>query len=259
MTTHFDGLAADPRVNSTAEARPIRSTGVAPVDNRLLRGLPAAELQRLMAKAERVEIRPRQVLHHWNMPMHEVYFVEHGLISVSVKLSRERSVEGWLIGSEGMTGIPVLLGDAENPPHRRVVQVGGSALRVSAQDLLTAVQELKALRETLHKYVQFVLSECSQWGACNAHHSLKQRTARWLLGACEALQSGRLPITHQLLARLLGVRRASVSECLGALEAAGAICNTRSLVEIADGAAVEAAACDCHRIVRRQYRQLLER
>jgi CRP-like cAMP-binding protein len=229
------------------------------VRNRLLRGLPAAELGRVLAACERVEIRPRQILHHWNLPMHDVYFVEHGLISVSVKVSRERSVEGWLIGSEGMTGIPVLLGDAENPPHRRVVQVGGSALRMSAKSLLAAIQELEPLRETLLKYVQFVLSQCSQWGACNAHHSLRQRTARWLLGACDALQSERLPITHQLLARLLGVRRASVSECLAALEAAGAIRNTRSLIEFANRDALQAAACDCHRIVGREYRQLLER
>src|SRR5215475_14251151 len=90
--------------------------------NRLLRSLPAAELRRVLALCEQVEIRPRQILHHWNLPMQDVYFVEQGLISVSVKLGRERSVEGWLIGSEGMTGIPVLLGDAENPPHRRVVQ-----------------------------------------------------------------------------------------------------------------------------------------
>lgn len=238
--------------------RPVADTSAA-TRNRLLRSLPAAELASVLTLCERVELRPRQILHHWNLPMREVYFVEHGLISVSVKVSRERSVEGWLIGAEGMTGIPILLGDADNPPHRRVVQVGGSALRMSARDLAAAVQELEALRNTLHRYVQFVLCECAQWGACNAHHSLRQRTARWLLGARDGLQDERLPITHQLLARLLGVRRASVSECLAALEAAGAIRNTRSLVEITDADALQETACDCHRIVRREYRQLLER
>ncbi len=252
---------ADERCESddlVASPAPVEDAAAA-VRNRLLQGLPAGELRRVLALCDRVEIKPRQILHHWNLPMHDVYFVEQGLISVSVKVSQERSVEGWLIGSEGMTGIPVLLGDAESPPHRRVVQVGGSALRMSASDLAAAVQELDAFRATLHRYVQFVLSQCSQWGACNAHHSLKQRTARWLLGASDALQSGRLPITHQLLARLLGVRRASVSECLAALEAAGTIRNTRSLVEITGAEKLQAIACDCHRIVRRDYRQLLGR
>jgi CRP-like cAMP-binding protein len=258
--TEMRGIAENDRApDAIVRAPRVVADATDTVRNRLLRGLPAAELRRVLAACERVEIRPRQILHHWNLPMQDVYFVEQGLISVSVKVSRERSVEGWLIGSDGMTGIPVLLGDAENPPHRRVVQVGGSALRMSASDFSAAVQELEFFRRTLHRYVQFVLSECSQWGACNAHHSLKQRTARWLLGACDGLQAERLPITHQLLARLLGVRRASVSKCLAALEAVGAIRNTRSLVEIADPAALEAIACDCHRIVRREYRQLLER
>jgi len=258
--TDMRGIADE---HSSADAivrapRPVGDASAGP-RNRLLQSLPAAERASVLGLCERVELRPRQILHHWNLPMRDVYFVEHGLISVSVKVSRERSVEGWLIGAEGMTGIPILLGDADNPPHRRVVQVGGSALRMSARDLVAAVHELEALRGTLNRYVQFVLCECSQWGACNAHHSLRQRTARWLLGARDGLQDERLPITHQLLARLLGVRRASVSECLAALEVAGAIRNTRSLVEITDADALQATACDCHRIVRREYRQLLER
>jgi CRP-like cAMP-binding protein len=258
--TEMRGIADDDRAtDAVARASRTVSATTETTRNRLLRSVPAAELDRVLSLCEQVEIRPRQILHHWNLPMREVYFVERGLISVSVKVSRERSVEGWLIGSEGMTGLPVLLGDAENPPHRRVVQVGGTALRMSAGDFSAAVQELEGFRRVVHRYVQFVLSECSQWGACNAHHSLRQRTARWLLGACDGLQAERLPITHQLLARLLGVRRASVSECLAALEASGAIRNTRSLVEIADPEALQAAACDCHRIVRREYRQLLER
>jgi CRP-like cAMP-binding protein len=256
--TEMRGIGEDYRATDIVRAPRTVADPTDATRNRLLRSLPAAELRRVLALCERVEIRPRQILHHWNLPMQDVYFVEQGLISVSVKVSRERSVEGWLIGSEGMTGIPVLLGNADNPPHRRVVQVGGSALRMSARELASALQELESFRQTLHRYVQFVLCECSQWGACNAHHSLRQRTARWLLGACDGLQSERLPITHQLLARLLGVRRASVSECLAALEAAGAIRNTRSLVEIADAEALQAIACDCHRVVRREYRQLFE-
>ncbi|HUI95791.1 MAG TPA: Crp/Fnr family transcriptional regulator [Xanthobacteraceae bacterium] len=228
------------------------------VHNRLLRRLPPAELQTLLTHAKRIELHPRQILHHWNMPMREVFFIEQGLVSVSVKISRERAVEGWLIGSEGMTGIPLLLGDHERPPYRRVVQVGGSALRLAAGDLLAAVRELETLRGVLLRYVQFVLCQSSQWGACNAHHSLKQRMGRWLLAARDGVESDRLPVTHQLLARLLGVRRASVSECLSALEAEGIIRNTRSLVEIARPEALMSMSCDCYRVVQRDYQRLLE-
>src|SRR6476660_4650456 len=100
--------------------RPERSRNV------LLNALPAHELERLWALLETVELRPRQILHHWGMPIEQVHFVEHGLVSVTARISREAAVEVWLIGREGMTGVPVVLGGDHAPPHRRVVQVGGS-------------------------------------------------------------------------------------------------------------------------------------
>ncbi len=248
----------DRQTREASDARRAGTDAVPHVRNRLLRRLPSTELQALLARAERIDLHPRQILHHWNMPMRDVYFVEQGLVSVAVKISRERAVEGWLIGSEGMTGIPILLGDHERPPYRRVVQVGGSALRIGAGDLLAAVRELETLRGLLLRYAQFVLCQSSQWGACNAHHSLKQRMGRWLLAARDGVEADRLPVTHQLLARLLGVRRASVSECLSVLEAEGIIRNTRSLVEIARPEALMSTSCDCHRVVQRDYQRLLE-
>lgn len=226
------------------------------VRNRLLQRLPIPELERLIACAERVPLTPRQILHHWNMPLREVYFIEEGLVSVSVKISRERDVEAWLIGSEGMSGIPVLFGDHENPPFRRVVQVGGSAWRISADDLTAAARELKTLGTLLQRYASFVLCEASHCGACNAQHTVKQRMGRWLLTACDGLESNRLPATHELLARLLGVRRASVSECLIKLEAEGAIFHTRRLIEVLAPEILRSISCDCHSIVQRDYRRL---
>jgi Mn-dependent DtxR family transcriptional regulator len=81
---------------------------------------------------------------------------------------------------------------------------------------------------------------------------------RWLLAASDALESDRLPVTHQLLARLLGVRRAGVSECLNAMEARGIIRNTRSLIQITEPEALRAMSCDCHRLVQRDYRRLFQ-
>ena len=231
------------------------STRVPGVRNRLLQQLPARELQSLLARAERVTLHPRQILHHWNMPMREVYFVEQGLVSVSVKISHERAVEGRLIGSEGMTGIPVLLGDHDSPPYRRVVQVGGYAWRLAVEDFTAVIRELETLCALLPRYAEFVLCQTSQWGACNAHHSLTKRIGRWLLAACDGLESNRLPVTHLLLARLLGVRRASVSQCLSAMEAEGLVHKSRNLVEVVPDALLS-MSCDCHRIVRREYRRL---
>ena len=113
--------------------------------------------------------------------MKQVYFIERGLVSVTARINRETAVEVWLIGREGMTGVPVVLGGDFAPPHRRVVQVGGSALRIASRDLQRLKGESGVLRKVLFRYAQVILLQASQIGACDAHHSLQEPLARWLL------------------------------------------------------------------------------
>jgi CRP-like cAMP-binding protein len=235
---------------------PCVAHGIATGGNRLLTLLPAEELARLMPLFQRVEIAQRQVLHHWNLPMEYVYFIENGLISVVAKINDQEWMEVWLIGSDGMTGIPVLLGDT-HPPHRRVVQIAGSALRVSTTTFRSLLQMSEPLQKILRKYLQIVLLQTSQSGACNAQHSVEQRLARWLLLACDAMGSRRLPVPQQMLGRLIGVRRATISDCLRDIEGRNAIRTTRCLIEIVDAEALEALSCDCYHIIKRERRRLL--
>lgn len=225
--------------------------------NRLLATLSDEDWEMLRSLLEPVEIKSRQILHHSKLPMQHVYFVEKGLVSVSARTTREQWVEVWLIGAEGMTGIPVVLGDESEPPLRRMVQVGGRALRIPSMDFRRAVEDSRSLRHAMLKYVQVVMLQTSQSGACNSHHSLKQRLARWLLLARDALEEDALPLTHNVLARLLGVRRPSVTDCLGLLEGMNAIHNTRGMVTITDPDELEAVCCECHRLIRREYDRLL--
>jgi CRP-like cAMP-binding protein len=230
---------------------------LAPPRNRLLQGLARPDWERVRRAFEPVELKPRQVLHHWDMPMEQIYFVERALVSVWARMSRHDAVEVWLIGSEGMTGVPVVLGGDFAPLHRRVVQVGGSALKIATPRLRRLMRDVEPLREILLRYVQVVLLQTSQVGACNAHHALQERLARWLLTACNGLESPDLPLTHRVLSRLLGVRRASVTESLGHLEEAGAIVNTRGRIRIVDASQLQALSCDCYRMISAEYRRLL--
>lgn len=225
--------------------------------NRLLASLSDGDWETLQPLLEPVGLRSRQVLHHAKMPMQHVYFVEEGLVSVSARTTRDQWVEVWLIGMEGMTGIPVVLGDEAEPPLRRVVQVGGSALRIASGDLRRALEDSRSLRHAMLRYVHVVMLQTSQSGACNTHHSLRQRLARWLLVARDALGADAVPLTHGVLARLLGARRPSVTDCLGVLERTGAIRNARGLVTVTDPDQLETLCCDCHRLIRREYDRLL--
>lgn len=227
------------------------------IRNRLLRTISPRDLETLQPRLMRVELKPRQTLHHSGTPMEAIYFIESGLVAVSAKASPSKWVEVWLIGSEGMTGLPVLLGDTDAPPFRRVVQVGGSAYRISRADFQNAAETASTLQATLLKYAQFVLLQTSQSAICEAHHSLQQRLCRWLLLAHDALDGGDIPLTHQMLARLLGVRRPSITECLRVLEDDGALENTRALIRVSDQRRLESLACDCHALIKSEYRRLI--
>ncbi|MGH6671715.1 MAG: Crp/Fnr family transcriptional regulator [Rhizomicrobium sp.] len=225
-------------------------------ESRFLALLPERELGRLIAMCQRIELAPRQILHHRNLPVEYVYFVENGLVSVMAKVGDNDWVEAWLVGSEGTTSVPVLLGDSQTP-LRRVVQIGGTALRIPTSAFHHVLDQSEPVRQLLFKYTQLVLLQSSQFGACNAQHSVRERLARWLLVARDGLESALIAMPHQALARLIGVRRATISECLNGFEARGAIRTSRRLVEIADSAKLEALSCDCYRIFKRERRRLL--
>jgi len=237
--------------NTMAPARTVQPVAVR---NRLLSCIPPTELTLLRSLGTEVELKRRQVLHHWRLPMEHVYFVASGLVSVSAKVEDGRFVEAWLVGSEGMIGAPcVLAPDDPTPPHRRVVQVGGTALRIPAAAFVSALEDLTVLRRLILRYVNLVLFQTSQAGACNSLHSVRQRLARWLLVAGNAMDSDELPITHAVLAQLLGIRRASVSESLEAFEKAGMIINTRAAIKLCDRDQLVHSACSCFGLIQREY------
>lgn len=230
---------------------------VTEVQNKLLRLIPAEELSRVVGACERIKLVPRQVLHHYKLPMEYVYFVESGLVSVAARVSREKFVEVWLIGSEGLVGAPVLLAAKTVPLHRRTVQVAGEALRIRTRDFSNILEGLPHLRSVVERYLAAVLVQTSQSGACNSYHGIHQRLARWLLVARNALGADEMPLTHVMLAELLGVRRASVTECLEAFQKEGTISTKRGWVTVEDSVGLSRMCCDCFGLIEREYRRHL--
>jgi CRP-like cAMP-binding protein len=221
--------------------------------NRLLRAIPTHELAQVLSISKRVQLVPRQILHDSLVPMDYVYFVESGLVSVAAKIGQGKFVEVWLIGSEGLAGAPVVLGAGAEPLHRRTVQVAGHALRISTLEFREAMENLPAFRKALHAYLNVVLSQTSQSGACNSTHRLKHRLARWLLVARSCLDADDIPLTHGVLAQLLGVRRASVTECLEKFEKQGLINTKRGQITVCSSDNLEGICCECFRLIDREY------
>ena len=229
-----------------------------PIRNRLLNALPPQDLDRLRPHLESLPLRARRVLHHERTPVEYVYFVEEGLVSVLVRTGQNSTVEVWLVGCEGIAGVSAVLGVTQTP-YRRLVQVEGSALRIRAETLRRAMDEMPALRDVLFAYVHVVLLQTAQSGACGLRHSLQQRLARWLLTARDRLGREELPLTHDMLGKMLGVRRASVTQALSGLIEAGAVTTSRGCINIVDGDRLGEASCDCYRTIRLEYERVFAR
>lgn len=205
---------------------------------------------------ERVALHPRQVLHHWNIAIEHIYFIESGLVAIMAKIGDDRAVEVWLVGSDGMVGAPIILGDSR-PPHRRIVLIGGTALRMRVPAFRRLVETSRPLRELVNRYLQFVLMRTSQSGACNTRHSVRQRLARWLLLARDALGQDAVTVPHEVLARLIGVRRATISDCLKEIEGRSAIRRGRRLIQITDSETLQTLSCECYSFIAHERRRLL--
>jgi CRP-like cAMP-binding protein len=217
--------------------------------NHLLRALPQRDLERVMPLLQRVNLTSRRVLQHAGVPIEHVYFIEDGLISVLVNTDEGSAVEAWLIGREGAVGTAAILG-VRFSPLRHFVQIGGSAFRIGTEDLNRAMEEMPQLKAVMHNYVHATLLQSSQSAACSLSHTLLQRLARWLLTAQDRSARDALPITQDLLARSLGVRRATVSEALKPLVGNGVFARERGLIRILDRARLEQIACRCYRLMR---------
>jgi CRP-like cAMP-binding protein len=224
------------------------------IANRLLAALAPKDLDALRAQLEPVPLPHKQTLSYPGAPIEHVYFVEEGMVSL-VQPLQGGMIEVGMIGKEGFLGVPVLLG-ADTSPLEAMVQIPGSALRVEASAFREEAGRSTALSGLLLCYAQALQVQVSVSAACNGRHALAERLARWLLTARDRAPSDELPLGHEFLSMMLGVRRAGVTVALGTLRSAGLIRNTHGRVTIIDRYGLKAASCECYRIVRSEYERL---
>src|SRR5207249_11950442 len=149
------------------------------------------------------------------------------------------------VGIEGAVGTAALLG-GETSSQQALVQVAGSALRMNAAECKLAFDQSPAVRAAMMRFIEASFDLSAQTAACNRLHTIEQRCARWLLMARDRLQDDIMPMTHEFLASMLGVRRAGVTETAGELQRAGLIRNGRGEVTVVDRPGLEAMACECY-------------
>lgn len=225
------------------------------VRNRLLASLPPADFESLAGSLTPVALPLKQPLIEPDAPIEAAYFVETGMVSYLAFLEAGEAIEVGIIGSEGMVGMPLVLG-VDSAPAGAIVQMQGTALRISATALKQVIGERKALHDQLLRSMQALYTQVSQTAVCNGRHSIEERLARWILMAHDRAGSDQFPMTHEFMAMMLGVRRSSVTVTAGTLKQAGLIAYANGQMTILDRSGMEATACECYGTVQRHFEQL---
>lgn len=225
------------------------------IRNRLLAALTVNDFARLSSTLERVSLEVNATVLKPHEPIEYAYFVESGVCSYLANAQDSR-IETGLIGREGMVGTPLVLG-ADRGPFTALIQGQGEALRISAADLCAALDASRALRGLLGRYVQSFIVQIGGTTYANADLTIEGRLARWLLMYQDRFEQNDLPITHEFLSLMLGVRRAGVTTATHALEGAGMIQARRGRITVLDREKLEDMAGDTYGAAEAEYDRLI--
>ena len=217
--------------------------------HQLIAALPAWDRERVLAHCEHVTVVRDAILGKANQLIEQVWFPLDTLVSLHTEVDRHDALAVGLIGSEGVIGASLVLGPAVALLRVRV-EVGGAALRMSAGDFRDVMAATPILERSLRLHFHVLVAQIAQTAACAAVHTVGPRLAYWLLMTHDRVPADRFFLTHDRLARLLGVRRSGVTTAAGVLQAQGLIGYTRGHVVVLDRKRLEQAACGCYRAMR---------
>lgn len=220
--------------------------------NHLLDRLPDEEWRIVEPLLEEVDLPLSMKLTKPDAPVEFVYFPARGAISTVASTSRGESVEVYLAGREGFSGMAALFNLPELA-HGVVVQVGGRGYRMRAAAFRNSVQSMSGFRELIYRTIYLRMVLATQSVLCNRLHEVEQRLARWLLTLADRVESEQVQVTQEYMAEMLGARRSTVTVAAGILQDRGLISYSRGKVTILDRHRTIATACECYSIVRAAY------
>lgn len=213
--------------------------------NRILASLSQADLRKIKVAGTSVPMLFQEVLWTSGEQQTHVHFPLEGYVSSLADAGGNRLVEVGMVGIEGMLG----LGVAQGVPVAAVqtlVQESGLALRMESRAFMAVLAESTGLRKVLDRYAYVVQAQLSQASACIRFHEISPRLARWLLMCRDRSPGDTFPMTQEFLSTMLGVRRVSVTNAAGALQAQGLIHYHRGQLTVLDPKGLKLAACTCY-------------
>lgn len=236
----------------------IRNIRMTPNTNNLLRALRPEDLALLTPDLRAVYADVGQILYEPGDVVNYAYFpCDMTLVSFVVPLADARAVETALIGREGAVG--GIVSEGHLPAYcRAVVQFSGELLRIESVKLERAKIASLTLRLFFSRYADALLAQVFQAAACNATHTIEQRTAKWLMAALDRTGDLVVPLTQDQLAGMLGVGRSYVARVIGSMKAQGTLETSRGKLRVHHKDMLAKMACNCNDLVRKHFDEVLQ-
>ncbi|MBB2964452.1 helix-turn-helix domain-containing protein [Methylobacterium sp. R2-1] len=250
--------AGDAEDERTAIANVFSGASVTKFRNGLLALLSAEDQAHILPYLKRVTLRRGDIVQEAGAPIEHAYFPEGGVMSEITANPDGKQIEVGLVGREGCTGVPLILG-VKDAANRTVVQAGGTALRMAARDLEEVLEAHSPLRTLLLRYVHVVMTQLVATALADGQYKMEQRIARWLLMCHDRLDGDELPLTHDLLALMFGVRRSGVTDAIHILEGERIIRAKRASLTVLDRQRLEDVAGESYGAPENAYRRLILR
>ena len=239
-------------------ATPRDSKGFEP-HNRLLAALPGRDLQSLQPHIEAAPLVRGSVLFEVGEPLTRVYFVETGVVSLLTAFDNRAAVGVALVGREGAVGVDSLLLGGDTGLGRYQMLVRGSALTMQVPAFRRALRQSPKLRMACEVCTRALLVQLLQAVPCTRLHTVEQWCARWLLMCADQVENDTFELAQECIAEMLGVPDSTWTTVVGSLQQAGLIDYRRGAINVLDRLGLEAAACECYRIIRDGYERSLVR
>jgi CRP-like cAMP-binding protein len=231
------------------------SNSVRPLDNKLLASLPREDFEMLAPVLATVSLAQGIVLAEPGDEFEHVYFPHSGMLSLLAVMQDGKTIETATVGREGLVGGMAGLG-LYTSLVRVVVQLPMTASKITASHFRKAAEKSDGVRNLYVNFNEVLLSQARVTAACNALHLTEARLCRWLLQSADRAAGNTLPLTQELLAEMLGVRRTSVTEVASKIQSSGAISYSRGVIKILDRPALEALTCECYQTLLNQEAEL---
>ena len=227
-----------------------------PNSNIILAALTAGDANALRPHLKPVYLESKTILFNPGDIIDKVWIPEGAVVSLVVGLTTGETIEGAMVGKDGIVGVAAAL-DSKLALTQAIVQLAGPALVCDAAVFKGVAMQSEKFLSLLFRHEQAVYAQAQQSTACMATHDVQARLCRWLLRARDLSGSDTLNFTQEFLAEMLGVRRTSVTVDAHALQNAGFIKYSRGRIQIISVEGLHEGACECYQTVRLHYEKLV--